>query len=501
MPRRDPGLSSLVPAILKSLDRALGADLAPEIATANGKVLVDMMRRLLQWSIVEIEQHRSLYATRIEDGAAALRGDAPATETATALRDPGLYRIPTATEKEYFAEAERATRAWVAELQRPEPDRAAGLAARLRRLIESEARFHAALDPESAADVALAFQGGKSGAAVSFQSHLVTLDTLNAYLHRRFPEHGGIRARDLQLLTGGMGKDTYLFELEGHPSWSGPVVMRKDLPMLALDVSAADEFPLIQSMFRAGIKAPEPLWVEPDPGALGSRFIVVRRARGAVAISQDVSDEAVRRHFADKLAEGLAAIHSVDIKQLDQFRASATQSLPDCLKDQVAGWKAFWMRKRLEPSVKLEVAFAWLETHIPADPGFGPTLVHADYGFHNLMMEGGEVTAILDWEFAHVGDPAEDVNYCRQFIARYVPFEYFLECYHKRGGKSYDNARDRFFTVWRNVRNAVASIGALRAFKDETPGNIKMATAGLAYNPRFELEALRLIAQFIEAGA
>jgi len=103
-----------------------------------------------------------------------------------------------------------------------------------------------------------------------------------------------------------------------------------------------------------------------------------------------------------------------------------------------------------------------------------------------------EVTAILDWEFAHMGDPAEDVNYCRQFIERYVPFDYFLGRYLSHGGKPYDAARDRFFTVWRNVRNAVASIGALNAFYSETPGNIKMATAGLAYNPRFDGYELRI---------
>lgn len=504
MARRDPGLSSLIPAILRSLDRTLGVDLAREITTANGKALVDMMRRLLRWSIVEIEQHERLYETRIAEGSAALRG--VPMESATAVDGGadgpaagGLYKTPTPVERRYFREADQAARSWVAELSGSSTIKARSLASRLHRLIDAEARFHAALDAESAADVASAFHGGRStDAQETFKSHLVTPDALNAYLRKRFPESPRVAATNLQLLAGGMGKDTYLFDLEGHPRWSGPVVMRKDFPVLALDRSAVEEFPLIQAVYAAGVKAPEPLWAELDAEELGSRFIVVRRARGSVALSQDVSEEEVRRHFADKLAEGLAAIHNLDLRRMEQFRAVAGKSVPDALREQLAGWKAFWLRKRLEPSVKLELAFAWLEANIPADPGYAPTLVHADYGFHNLMMEGGEVTAILDWEFAHAGDPAEDVNYCRQFIARYVPFEYFLECYRSRGGKPYADDQDRFFTVWRNVRNAVASVGALRAFCDETPGNIKMATAGLAYNPRFELEAMRLIASYVE---
>jgi len=219
-----------------------------------------------------------------------------------------------------------------------------------------------------------------------------------------------------------------------------------------------------------------------------------------VAISQDISNERTRRHFADKLAEGLAAIHGLNLQGSELFQDTAGRTLTEILKQQIAAWRAYWMKKRLEPSIKLDIAFAWLESNVPPDPGFPATLVHGDYGFHNLIMEQGEVTAILDWEFAHMGDPAEDVNYCKQFIERYVPFEYFLERYLARGGKPYDAARDRFFTVWRNVRNAVASIGALNAFHQETPGNIKMATAGLAYNPRFELEALRLIVGYLESS-
>ena len=505
MARTHAGLSSLVPAILKSLDRTLGADLAPELTTPNGKVLVDMMRRLLRWSVVEIEPHQSLYERRIEEGAAALRGTAEKiSDAGNGSNDPhtsGLYETPTPVERRYFHEAEQVAQAWIAELRGSSTATARSLAPRLRGLIEAEARFHAALDPESAADIASAFHGGRSTEAEDqFKSHLVTPEALNAYLRRRFPESPRVAARDLQLLTGGMGKDTYLFELDGHPNWSGPVVMRKDFPILALDVSAVAEFALIQAVHAAGVKAPEPLWAEYAPEALGTRFIVVRRARGSAALSHDVSDERIRRHFADKLAEGLAAIHNLELQKMEQFREAAGKSVPDVLREQIAGWKTFWRRKRLEPSVKLELAFAWLEANIPADPGYAPTLVHGDYGFHNLMMEGGEVTAILDWEFAHVGDPAEDMNYCRQFIARYVPFEFFLDCYRSRGGKPYADDQDRFFTVWRNVRNAVASVGALRAFCEETPGNIKMATAGLAYNPRFELEAMRLIAGYLETA-
>ncbi len=499
----DPGLSSLIPAILKSIDHSMGTALAAEVTTANGKVLIDMVRRLVRWSVAQIEEHQALYQARIAAGTELL-GHHPGPPPGEQNGPAGLYTSPTTIERRYFEEAGLLAAALRQEIwdAHSEPERRTLLAARIRKLIEGEVKFHAALDPESTADIASAYHGGKSGdenPVLDMPS--VTADTLTAYLRLSFPKYPGITASGVQTLTGGMGKDTILFELAGHPQYSGSLVMRKDLRVLSLDISAVDEFALLQAVHAAGVHVPEPLWAEHDPSRLGSRFIVVRRARGSVAISQQIPDERTRRHFADKLAEGLAAIHNLRLPQLELYQKVSGKTLTQCLREQIDGWRSYWTRKRLEPSVKLEALFAWLDSHLPPDQGIAPTLVHGDYGFHNLIMDEGEVTAILDWEFAHMGDPAEDVNYCRQFIERYVPFDYFLARYLAHGGRPYDEARDRFFTVWRNVRNAVASIGALNAFYRETPGNIKMATAGLAYNPRFELEALRLVAADLDGGS
>lgn len=498
--RSDSGLAVLIPALLKALDHTIGAEIAPEITSANAKVMVDMVRRLLRWSVAELERHGGIFEQRLRAESALL--GITCTPFARAAQEAGgeaLYPAPTAAERRYFDSVAAMSSDLQQRIATTGGAASPALAATLRQLIRIETDYHAVLDPESAANIDSAFHGGKGGGGAEQNTDVpLTLDALNAYLKRRFPEHASIAASQLQMLTGGMGKDTALFELSGHPQFSGPLVMRKDLPDLSLDVSAVDEFPLLQAVFAAGVAAPEPLWAESDPAQLGTRFIVVRRARGSVAISQDPGDEAIRRHFADRLAQGLARIHSLQLDDYPQYRDAVSKPMRQVVREQLAGWRQFWLRKRLEPSVKMEAAFAWLEANLPADPGFKATLVHGDYGFHNLIMDQGEVTAILDWEFSHFGDPAEDVNYCRQFIERYVPFDYFLARYLAHGGKPYDAERDRYFTVFRNLRNAVACTGALHAFAARVPGNIKMATAGLAYGPRFELESLKLIANYLD---
>ncbi len=53
-------------------------------------------------------------------------------------------------------------------------------------------------------------------------------------------------------------------------------------------------------------------------------------------------------------------------------------------------------------------ALAWLRRHVPLDAG-RTSLVHSDMGPGNFLAEGGRVTAVLDWEVAHWGDPMEDL--------------------------------------------------------------------------------------------
>ena len=59
-----------------------------------------------------------------------------------------------------------------------------------------------------------------------------------------------------------------------------------------------------------------------------------------------------------------------------------------------------------------------------------PGLVHGDYGPQNLLLEPGSlaVVAVLDWEFAHHGDPVEDLAWTEWIVrlhhansARHLP--------------------------------------------------------------------------------
>jgi tRNA A-37 threonylcarbamoyl transferase component Bud32 len=50
-------------------------------------------------------------------------------------------------------------------------------------------------------------------------------------------------------------------------------------------------------------------------------------------------------------------------------------------------------------------------------------LVHGDFGPHNVLLDPAtyEVTAVVDWEFAHLGDPVEDLAWCEWIVRTHHP--------------------------------------------------------------------------------
>lgn len=60
----------------------------------------------------------------------------------------------------------------------------------------------------------------------------------------------------------------------------------------------------------------------------------------------------------------------------------------------------------------------------PDVPGmFQSVVVHGDYGPNNMLFDPVTfaTTAVLDWEWAHPGDPVEDVAWCEWIIRMHHP--------------------------------------------------------------------------------
>ena len=279
--------------------------------------------------------------------------------------------------------------------------------------------------------------------------------------------------------SGGYSKDTFLVEVRSRGG-SQSLAIRRDMPAGPTEKSVLDEFEPLVKLKAAGLPIAKPLFAD-AAAILGQPAIASVRVSGAAGTA-DWQDDPVRRaRLCKQFASMLANLHRIEPGQVLPTTVNEPR---EALRAYVLEWQDRWLRNRVHPSPLLEVAFRWLLDNIPQRIE-RLAIVHGDVGFHNMMTDGDQVTAVLDWEFVHVGDAIEDLSYCRPAIEALMPWDEFLSMYTAEGGVRYQGDSARFFNTWRSVRNAVCCAVSWRGFVSGAYPALKMAYLGIALYRHF----------------
>jgi aminoglycoside phosphotransferase (APT) family kinase protein len=195
----------------------------------------------------------------------------------------------------------------------------------------------------------------------------------------------------------GQSRAMYVAELECEESGRRKAVIRVEQWGL-LGSDSRDEVRVMRALRAAGFPVADVLCYEPSCDILGQPFFVMEFVEGTSVFT---------RESLDPYVEALARLHSLDPAAIgvDFFEAPAGPR--DAALLQVERWYDVYRGGLAgEPSPLVEEAAQWLRNHAP-DTG-RPSLVHGDPGPGNYLHEGGELRALVDWEFTHLGDPEED---------------------------------------------------------------------------------------------
>jgi len=285
---------------------------------------------------------------------------------------------------------------------------------------------------------------------------------------------------------GGYSKDTFLFDLAGDGGVIEPLVLRRDLPFGPAGTTVRDEFALLRNLFERGFPVAEPLLIDPEGHHLGQPAMVSRRVTGRAGTDDWSADPVRRDGIVRQLARIVARLHAQT--PADLGLATAPGEASAAVRAYLESWRDRWHRYRVHPSATIAAGFDWLLANIPGIDG-GPVVVHGDIGFHNVMVEGDDIMALLDWEFAHVGDPVEDLGYARQFIEPLGCWDLFLETYLAAGGVPYRQENARFYEVWRSIRNAICCMTSWHGFLNGSYSALKMAYQGIVFYRHFARDA------------
>jgi aminoglycoside phosphotransferase (APT) family kinase protein len=138
------------------------------------------------------------------------------------------------------------------------------------------------------------------------------------------------------------------------------------------------------------------------------------------------------------LARLLARLHQIAPKDAGVTTTAAPAS--GRLGAQVEEFWALWRKNSLNASPVIESAYAWARAQCAAIEST-ETLVHGDCGPHNLLVQDGKLAGLLDWEFLHTGDPAEDLGIARVYAETMMPWSEFMREYREAGAADVSDAR------------------------------------------------------------
>ncbi len=324
-------------------------------------------------------------------------------------------------------------------------------------------------------------------------------DRWEAYLRERFADPQ-LRLSAFRTLPGGFGKQTFLFSVEGA-SLSGDFVLRRDMaePMLRHGCHRVDrEFELIRAVLRHGFPAPDALWLDTGHAGLpGGDFFVMRRSPGSPGGSVFSASGQVPDDLVETLAGVLARLHG--LPRLKELRGAIDPALwersrAQCTRQYIETWLGVLRQDVHLPSPSIAGLLGWLLANVP-ESDEPPVLLHGDIGFHNFLFHEGSLSTVLDWEFSHVGDPAEDLAYVRNTLGEAIDWNAFMSAYVAHGGRPVDRERLRYFQVWGHVRNACSASIAAAKLAEGRVKDLKLVLLPFAYVPHFLRAAARALAQ------
>jgi aminoglycoside phosphotransferase (APT) family kinase protein len=320
----------------------------------------------------------------------------------------------------------------------------------------------------------------------------LTTERLDAYFASS-DHFSGRRTRSIKRIPGGYSKDTYLVLTDGgDPS---ELIIRRDFPFGPTGRSAADEYGLLERLADTGLPVARPIAAEYDRSFVGEPFIVVEKMPGANAAELFLKDPALARSGCLELARLLGRLHAIDPDRLCDL-SSDLRDPAKAVQTHLADWREHWLRHRIHPAPLAQAAFHWLAENTPQDiPRL--VLVHADARPDNMLIENGRVSALLDWEFAHVGDPMEDLEYSRLYVEHHLDWADFIEAYLSAGGAPVSAAGTRFYEVWRSLRNFICCDVSWGGFVTDRYPSIKLSAQGVIYRRYF----LQTLAQALERVA
>jgi aminoglycoside phosphotransferase (APT) family kinase protein len=253
-----------------------------------------------------------------------------------------------------------------------------------------------------------------------------TRTRLARWLASVLPEASDITVANLASpSSSGFSNETLLFDL----SWREAGERRREELVIRIQPTGFPVFPhydvglqfrTMQLLEPTDVPVPKMMWLEEEDSELfGAPFYVMRRVNGRVPpdnppyhqsgwVTEISPDE--RRSLWLNGFEAMAKIHRLDHRAAGFGFLEAPQLGASGTDEQIVHYEKYleWAaRGRTQPTA--EAALDWVKANRPTGEPRG--LVWGDARIGNMIFDGTEPAAVIDWEMVCTGSPEMDVGW------------------------------------------------------------------------------------------
>ena len=334
---------------------------------------------------------------------------------------------------------------------------------------------------------------GRPGVAVTSARQVVA--GLEALIIDAIPLAHDIRFSGLERAAGGLSRENWSLDatwVDASGAQSHRLMLMRDAAGTLLATDRTREFAVLKALEGTSVQAPKAHWMDPDGRWLGGPSLIMDRMPGTcdyLVLNGDRPLEA-RLSLARSFTDLMARIHTIDWPARG---LGAVLDVPTGAPSRVelAHWEAEYRRVRLEPHPELDYVLAWMRLNAPQAEAI--VLVHGDFKPGNALIDGDHISAKLDWETAHLGDPLEDLGWVtnpvrkrEHQIAGVWEREQIVAAYRALTGRQVDEAALRWWNVFSCWKLAVIQLTAVNEFVAGRYDRV-FQTPSWLYRPMFQM--------------
>ena len=206
-------------------------------------------------------------------------------------------------------------------------------------------------------------------------------------------------------MTGGISAEMTLVELllpAGTTKW----IIRQPSKETLMERPrvVCMEYELLKLLRNKALPVPLPVFIDETGKFFNTPTLVLEYLSGSISFAIPAQPQRV-----DRMAQMLAAIHNIEISQLDSAEVPPLEiSLQGCFGEETV---------TMDEVLNEEALLTTLTHHLQKLKNDPSVLLHGDYWTGNLLWRNDDLTGIIDWEDAWMGPALYDLAITRIDLA------------------------------------------------------------------------------------